>query len=576
MNVFWQKSPIFLELFINGLFILLYSLKIMERLPSSFQAEDVTRILNIGSYIIPFVIFYSIVLNFICAKNVETFIRKHIFSITVFVPLVITWGDSYFSFALCSAHLLSSILSLYDNDKPKSIGRSVKYKDTLFGNIRLKPAQIVLLSFSGVILFGTFFLMLPFSTVSSQSMGFVDALFMATSATCVTGLATQSLATDLSTFGQIVTLVLIQIGGLSIMTLYSSMIILLGRSFGMKDRVIMQDLFDVSSLEGLFGMIIDIVKYTFIIELWGAIILTIAFSFDGFEFGKALYYGFFHSISAFCNAGFSLFDTSLENYATNPLINGTISLLIMLGGIGFVALKEIREVVVNGKKFVRLGLHTKVVLTTSFLLTVLGALFIFFGEFLHALDTYTLWEKAQIAIFQSITLRTAGFNTIPLTSLHTYTLYAMTLFMFIGGSPGSTAGGVKTTTLAILVQSIVSTLKGHKEVLIFDRKIPSIVVVRAVALMFISILITSFFIFAIMILEPDQSFLSIFFEVISASGTVGLSLGLTPFLSAAGKVCISMLMFSGRIGPLTLVLAIGSQEKYTGKIDYPDGRIMIG
>jgi trk system potassium uptake protein TrkH len=576
MNVFWQKSPIFLELFINGLFILLYSLKIMERLPSSLRAEDVNHVLSIGSYIIPFVILYSIALNFICSKNIETFIRKHIFSITVFVPLVITWGDIYFSFALCSAHLLSSILSLYDNDKPKKIERTAKHKDTLFGNIRLKPAQIVLLSFSAVILFGTFFLMLPFSTVSSESMGFVDALFMATSATCVTGLATKSLATDLSTFGQIVTLVLIQIGGLSIMTLYSSMIILLGRSFGMKDRVIMQDLFDVSSLEGLFGMIIDIVKYTFIIELWGAIILTIAFSFDGFEFGKALYYGFYHSISAFCNAGFALFDTSLENYATNPLINGTISLLIMLGGIGFVALKEIREVLLNGKKFVRLGLHTKVVLTTSFLLTVFGALFIFFGEFLNALDSYTLWEKAQIAIFQSVTLRTAGFNSIPLTSLHTYTLYAMTLFMFIGGSPGSTAGGVKTTTLAILVQSIVSTLKGHKEVLIFDRKIPSIVVVRAVALMFISILITSFFIFALMILEPDQSFLSIFFEVISASGTVGLSLGLTPFLSAAGKICISMLMFSGRIGPLTLVLAIGSQEKYTGKIDYPDGRIMIG
>jgi trk system potassium uptake protein TrkH len=418
--------------------------------------------------------------------------------------------------------------------------------------------------------------MLPFAAVSGESMGFVDAIFMATSATCVTGLATKSLATEFTLFGQVVILVLIQIGGLSIMTLYSSMTILLGRSLGMKDRVIMQDLLDVSSLEELFEMIVDIVKYTFIIELWGAIVLTIAFIIDGFEFGNALYYGFFHSISAFCNAGFSLFDTSLESYATNPLVTGTIMTLITLGGIGFVALKELKEVVTTGKKLVRLGVHTKVVLTTSLILTFSGAVFIFFGEFLHALDSYTFWEKIQVSLFQSVTLRTAGFNTLPLTNLHTYTLYAMTLLMFIGGSPGSTAGGVKTTSLAILVQSITSTLKGHKSVTIFDRTIPAPIVVRATALMFISILITSFFILVLMRFEPNQSFLSIFFEVMSASGTVGLTLGITPFLSAAGKLCVSMLMFSGRIGPLTLILAIGQQDSKKGSFEYPDGRIMIG
>lgn len=553
---------------------MLYSLKITGRLPDYLTAHDMGEVLKVGAHLVPFVVAYGAIVNYLSSRSFELFFRKHIFSLMVLVPLFITWGDIYFAFALSSAHLLSSLLSLYDDDKGKA--KVEKKRDTLFGSIRLKPAQIVLLSFSAVIFFGTFFLMLPFSTIASTSMGFVDAFFMATSATCVTGLATKSLGSDLSLFGQIVILVLIQIGGLSIMTLYSSMTILLGRSVGMKDRVIMQDLFDVSSLEGLFVMIIDIVKYTFIIELWGAIVLTIAFTFDGFEFGTALYYGFFHSISAFCNAGFALFDTSLETYATNPFIHGTISILVTLGGIGFVALKEIKAVILHGKKFVRLGLHTKVVLTTSLMLTVFGAVFIFFGEFLHALDSYSLWEKIQISVFQSVTLRTAGFNTIPLTSLHTYTLYAMSLIMFIGGSPGSTAGGVKTTTLAILVQSIVSTLKGHKEVTMFDRRIPSTIVVRAIALMFISILITSFFILALMRVEPDQSFLAIFFEVISASGTVGLSLGLTPFLSTAGKICISMLMFSGRIGPLTLILAIGSQEKYTGKFDYPDGRIMIG
>jgi trk system potassium uptake protein TrkH len=577
MKPLWQRIPFLIELFVNGTFILFYSLRSMGRLPVGWSPELVEKIISYGTYAVPVVVFITIVIQLLSLKDLELFFRKHIFSLTVMIPLAITWGDELFAWWLASAHLLSSVLSLYDDDgQSKNSFEVDRLKEGLFSALKLKPAQLVLLSFSAVILLGTFFLMLPFSSAGEESIGFVDALFMATSATCVTGLGTMSLATDFTLFGQIVILFLIQIGGLSIMTLYSSMTILLGRSLGMKDRIIMQDLLDVSSTEELLEMVIDIVKYTFIIELWGAIVLTIAFTFDGFEFGQAIYYGFFHSISAFCNAGFSLFDTSLESYATNLMVTGPIMVLITLGGIGFVALKELKEVLTTGKKFVRLGVHTKVVLVTSFLLTAAGTLFIFFGEFLHAFDSYTIWEKFQVSLFQSVTLRTAGFNSVPLTGLHTYTLYAMTLLMFIGGSPGSTAGGVKTTSLAILVQSITSTLKGEKGVTIFDRTIPAPIVVRATALMFISILITSFFILVLMRFEPNQSFLGIFFEVISASGTVGLSLGITPFLSAAGKICVSMLMFSGRIGPLTLILAIGQQDKSKGNYQYPDGRIMIG
>ena len=250
--------------------------------------------------------------------------------------------------------------------------------------------------------------------------------------------------------------------------------------------------------------------------------------------------------------------------------------LITLGGLGFIVLKELKQVIVGGKSIVRLGLHSKVVIVTSVILTVAGALFIFFGEFLHALDSYTVWEKIQVSLFQSITLRTAGFNSIPLTNLNTYTLYAMTLFMFIGGSPGSTAGGIKTTTLAILYQSIKSTLKGKRSVGILDRKIPGPLVVRATAITFISIIITSIFILILMRLESDQGFLAIFFEVMSASGTVGLSLGITPVLSVMGKISIAALMLIGRIGPLTLLLAIAQRQNPTGKFDYPEGRIMIG
>lgn len=574
VNKSLSKFSFPLELFFNGIFILFYSFKFFDRVPKFLNLEQVEQVITFGTYLAPIIISVVIVFNFLGSRSLEEYVRNHIFSITVFIPLLITWGDSDFAFWMSSTHLLSTIISLYDktSDK-KQVADTAPPVKTRF---KFKPAQLVIISFFSVIFIGTFLLMLPVSSAEGKAMGLVDAIFMATSATCVTGLTTKSLSTDLSFFGQIVILILIQIGGLSIMTLYSSLTILLGQSMGMKNRVMMQDLLDVSSLEDLFVMVMDIIKYTFFIELWGGIVLTIAFTFEGFEFGNALYYGFFHSISAFCNAGFSLFDTSLESYATQPLIHGTIAILIILGGLGFIVLKELREVITKGKKFVRMGVHSKVVLTSSLLLTIAAAIFIFFGEFLHALDNYSLWEKIQISFFQSVTLRTAGFNTIPLTNLHTYTLYIMTLVMFIGGSPGSTAGGVKTTTLAILVQSIMSTLKGDKKVQVFDRTIPSHIVVRAIALVFISIIFTSFFIFIMMKLEPNQSFLSLFFEVISASGTVGLSLGITPFLSTAGKLAISMLMFTGRIGPLTLILAIGQQEKSIGKYDYPDGRVMIG
>lgn len=572
-----QKLSFLAELFINGSFLLLYSLYTNKKLPVSWDERFVTSTIDIFVWLVPFVIALSVISNILESKNIEDYIRKYSFSLLVFIPTLITWGDLQFTFLLTAAHLLSTVLGLYDEgEKQEDYKERESFVEVFMKKVRLSSAQLVLLTFVGVILVGTFCLMLPICAAGGKTISFIDALFIATSATCVTGLSTISVGNDFSIWGQIVVLVLIQVGGLSIMTLYSSMAILLGRSLRMKDRILMQDLLDVSSLEELFSMIIDIVKYTFIIELWGGIILTIAFTFEGFEFGRAIYYGFFHSVSAFCNAGFALFDNSLENFATNPLIHGTIAILITLGGLGFIVLKELKEFLTRNKSIVRLKMHTKVVLVSSFILTFGGALFIFFGEFLGALDGYTLWEKIQISVFQSVTLRTAGFNTIPLSNLNNYSIYIMTMFMFIGGSPGSTAGGVKTTTLALLTQSIISTLKGDKTVRMFDRTISAQNVVRATALTFISIIIASTFIFIMMYIEPDQSFLSLFFEAISALGTVGLTLGITPYLSFAGKFAISLLMLIGRIGPLTLILAIGERQKAAGKYEYPDGRIMIG
>lgn len=583
MLLILQKIPFLIELFFNGIFILIYSLKRTGKIPSTWNMEFINKYLSMTAWIIPIVLFLVVLVNYLSSERLEEFFRKHIFSLIVFFPLWLTWGDVEFAYWLSSVHLLSSVLALYDTETEADPEKS-KIKTSLImeknlnilERIQKKPAQIVLLSFFMIIFAGTFVLMLPPFAAEGKSISFVDAFFTATSATCVTGLSTLSLSQDLSILGQLVVLVLIQIGGLGFMILYSFMIISMGRSMDMTQRVIMQDLLSVNSLEDLREVIFDIIKYTIAIELWGGIVLSIAFIFEDFEFGQALYYGFFHSISAFCNAGFSLFDNSLESFATTPMINMTIAALIIMGGLGFIVMRELKQAILFRQGFVRFGLHTKVVLVTSAILTILGMLVIFFGEFLNALDGYTLWEKIQISFFQSVTLRTAGFNTIPLNGFNTYILYIMTLFMYVGASPGSTGGGLKTTTLAILLESIRSTLKGGDKVEMFDRSIPQTMVVRSTALTILLIFIGSIFIFIMMKLESNQEFLSIFFEIASASGTVGLTLGITPFLSMGGKLAMCLLMFIGRVGPITMLLAIGQESKSRGTMEYPDGRIMIG
>lgn len=595
-----QRVPFLFELFINGSFILIYSMKAAKKIPQGQWQSISETLLGIGVWLLPIIIFLSVIFNFMASSGVGDYIRKYVFSLILFVPMVITWGDYEFAFLLASAHLLSSIMALYESDSnPMEIPqikhrgkdghwvyrheddeieslRTTTFLTTLFRRIQLRPAQAVALSFVAVILVGAFLLVLPVSANEGKVISFLDALFMATSATCVTGLATKSVSGDFSVFGQLVILTLMQIGGLGIMTLSSSMAIFLGRAFEMRDRVAMQDVLDVGSQEELYALIIDIIKYTFFIELWGAIILTLGLTFEGFDFGTAIYYGLFHSVSAFCNAGLSMFDNSFENFATRPFIHGTLAILITLGGLGFVVLKELRRVIAEGKSFVRISIHTRVVLTTSLFLTAAGAIFIFFSEFLHALDNYTIWQKIQIALFQSITLRTAGFNTIPLGNLHTYTIYVMILFMFIGASPGSTGGGVKTTTLAILFKSMKASLYGENDVTLFNRRVAPSVVVKSTALIFISIVLVSFFVLVMLNLENDQPFLTVVFEVVSAFGTVGLSLGISPFLGMMGKLTIIMVMLIGRIGPLTLLLALSSKGQVSGRVEYPDGRVMIG
>jgi trk system potassium uptake protein TrkH len=581
MNLLYQKIALGVELLISGVFILLSLLqdnsKIKLSLANLALIEDT---MNTLVYLVPVGVAAVGVAHALQSKSVDDFIRKYIFSAIIFIPMAMTYGDIDFTFYLASVHLFSSLLSIYDvkPDIPKVKRKRIgNLPDLQFiDKFRQKPAQLVLLTFAGLIFFGTILLALPISMEEGKSIGLLDAFFMATSATCVTGLSTVSLTDTFSLFGELVILTLIQVGGLGIMTLYSSALIILGKSIGVKHQIVMQDMLDINSFEDLLNMIVDIVRFTLVIELVGAIILTVGFTNEGYEFSDSLYYGFYHSISAFCNAGFALFNNSLEDFPTSPLIQGTIACLIVIGGLGFIVLKELKEVFARRRKLLNLSIHTKIVLITNLILIIFGMFYIFFSEFLHGIDTFSIWGKLQTAFFQSVTTRTAGFNTIPMNDLYPHTLYLICLIMFIGASPGSTGGGIKTTTFAILFQSVKGTLSGRNKVEFFKRTVPESLVVRSIAIIVVSLIIVSFFILLMMRIEPDHSFLAIFFEVVSAFATVGLSLGITPYLSPMGKLAIIILMFIGRVGPLTLAFTIGQKDNDTSGVEYPEGRMMIG
>jgi trk system potassium uptake protein len=574
MTYLMGRLPFLLEIFINGSFVLLYTLQKSKQLPDLLARLPMPLILQAALFMIPIVLFISLVSNFLKSAGIEDFIRKYIFSLIIFIPMIITFGDLEFVYWLSAVHLFSTIISL--SDKPKEGKVAQQGASSFLFRLKLHPMQVVLLSFGGWILLGTLLLVLPVAAVPGKSISLVDAFFMATSATCVTGLSTVSLAEDLSVFGQMIILILLQVGGLGIMTLSSSMAIIMGKNLQMREQVIMQDVLDTSNSEELLGLIVGVVRYTFTVEFIGAIFLAVGFYQEGYEIGQSIYYGFYHSISAFCNAGFALFNNSLEDFKFTPLIHGSIGVLLTFGGLGFSVMKDLTTNIRGRRSFRELTVHTKIVLSTHLFLLLFGAIYLFFGEFLHAFQDMSMFEKLQVAFFQSATTRTAGFNTVNLNALHPHSLYMIVLMMFIGASPGSTGGGVKTTTFAVLLQSVTATLKGRFTVEFFERKVPPQTVVKSIAIFIISLIVVSSSILVMMRLEPDKSFLALFFECVSAFGTVGLSLGITPLLSPLGKIVMVVMMFVGRVGGLTLVLAVGSRVVLPRKVEYPEGKVLIG
>jgi trk system potassium uptake protein TrkH len=441
--------------------------------------------------------------------------------------------------------------------------------------LRFTPARMVASSFAGTILVGTILLMLPLATQNNQGTAWVDALFTATSAVCVTGLIVLDTPGHFSLFGQVVIMILMQLGGLGIMTFSTFLALTLRQRIGMQDRVIMQDLFEESNIETLKLMIIGILKMTVIVEVVGALMLTWAWYGEAETLRHALYLGIFHSIAAFNNAGFALFSDSLMRYRGDILINLTITTLAIVGGLGFTVIAGLADARLWKRASVpRLSCHSKLVLVTTGILIGGGAAVFFLAEFSKTMAEFSWLERLLASYFLAVTPRTAGFNTVDTAALTDLSLFITIILMFIGASPAGTGGGVKTSTFALLVLSVRSILRRRNEVEVFYRTIPRETVHKALVIITFSFSLIN--LFTILLLVTDKApFLPTMFEVVSAFGTVGLSMGLTPQLTTAGKIVILLLMFIGRIGPLTMALALGERQD-RARFAYPTERVMVG
>lgn len=447
--------------------------------------------------------------------------------------------------------------------------------------LSLSTTQIIMLSFLLVILVGSLLLSLPVSAAGGEAVPWLDALFTATTATCVTGLVTLPTVTTWSFFGQAVILVLIQVGGLGVITILSALMLLLHRRMGIGDRLLLQDAFNLNGLHGIVRFVKRVLLGTFLVEGIGALLYMTVFV---PEYGlKGIWISVFTSVSAFCNAGIDIIaEDSLCGYATDPVINTVTSLLIILGGIGYIVWWDVMGLgkAAAGKKHRRLrnlSLHSKIAVTTTLVLIFGGGLLFFLFEYDNpmTIGSLSLFDKLQVSLFQSVTTRTAGFATVPQQNLTNASSMLSLLLMFIGGSPVGTAGGIKTVTIAVLVVSALANIQNRQEVSLFDRNISKQAVSKAVAvtmmsfsIMFISTILLS------VVTSADA--LDILYETISATATVGLTRNLTPSLNVAGKLVIIGTMYLGRVGPITLALALNPGKKNQNIIKNPTEEISVG
>ncbi|MGM0608447.1 MAG: TrkH family potassium uptake protein [Candidatus Muiribacteriota bacterium] len=443
-------------------------------------------------------------------------------------------------------------------------------------NVSLKnPAVAMVLSFLIIIILGTFFLKMPFAYTNELS--WLDALFTSTSATCVTGLIVKDTPNDFTVVGQIIILILIQLGGMGIMTFSMAFAVILGKKLNFSSKTLINKMIDYDR-PGYTGIILKkVLSLMIIVQLIGAILLIIAFNFNGIN-ENIIFHSIFQSVSAFCNAGFSTFSDSLMGFQSSIFLNFVISILIIMGGLGFFIIIELtkcfKKKLSKNDKAKRLSVQAKIVIFSTVFLIIVGTVLIFLMEYNNVLYEKNHKTKVLASLFQSITTRTAGFNTIDISGLGRGTLLVLVIFMFIGGGSGGTAGGIKITTMFIFIKNVISVIKNEDEVFVFKRKIPLNIVNKATGIFYISVSVNFL---AIIVLSITESFelSAIIFETVSAFGTVGLSTGITPYLSEFGKFVIILLMFVGRLGPLTLAIALSGKpaKKY---FSYPEEKVTIG
>ena len=448
--------------------------------------------------------------------------------------------------------------------------------------LSISTTHVIMMSFLTVILVGSFLLWLPISHKNGVSVSYLDSLFMSTTSTCVTGLVTLVTSETWSVFGQIIILLLIQIGGLGVITIFAGVLVFLHKKIRLKDSQLIQDAFNINDNAGVRGFVKKVIIGSLTIELIGAVLYLFVFVPD---FGaKGIWISIFTAISAFCNAGIDIIgNVSLIDYATNPLVNFTTSLLIILGGLGFIVWWDLMRVAklfkTRGLKcFKSLTLHSKLVLLITLILIFVGGLGVFIFEYNNPLTiaNYGLFDKIQISLFQSITTRTAGFASIPQENLTNTSSIICLLLMIIGGSPVGTAGGIKTVTFVVLIISAISTIKNKNDNVIFNRTLPKEAPKKALAIlsMFLLIVIVSTFLLSIAV--KDRSLLDILYETVSASATVGLSRNLTPYLNGFGKIIIIVTMYLGRVGPISLAVAFNVERKIENIVKCPTEDIRIG
>jgi trk system potassium uptake protein TrkH len=446
--------------------------------------------------------------------------------------------------------------------------------------MQMTVSRTICFGFLVLIIIGTLLLLLPFSTASGNWNNPLVALFTATSAVCVTGLIVVDTGTYFSAFGEAIILALIQIGGLGYMTATTFLVLLLGRRLGLRERLAIQQSMDKSDLAGGRSLIISIILMTMVFEITGIFCLFPVFSQD-FGAGYGLWLSIFHSISAFNNAGFSLFENSLVGYAFNPWINLVITALVILGGIGYQVIMEIfmwlRDRIQGNRERVVFSLHFKIVTSTTIVLLVVGTLGVLLSEFSNP-DTMggtPFQAKLLLAWFQSVIARTAGFNSIDIGGMDNASLFIVIALMFIGASPGSTGGGIKTTTARILVVSTRMVLQGKEDVLCYQRQIPVNRVLKAIAVVVGSGLMVVGVTTLISLSNPNFSFIEVLFEAVSAFATVGLSTGITPELSAFAQYVVICTMYVGRVGVLLFMAALLGDPRPTA-IQYPEEDLLVG